>query len=359
VATGLAAMPVISRNVPAFATNAVYAANRGNDASYDTVFRGTPPTSLIYDLSSVSPSQRSTVLVAWYNENSHWYPPAIGDVYYNVPRDYTIDGSRAGGGGQPPSDTDPSWTTLVRISGNGFSSRQQVLNFTGNNWLRMRVTAINGSAGNSDAAFNLDVHDASAGTTDSWTFFGDSITQDDMGHSEPSNFAQQINAAHPAFFPSQVDGGLGGWNAGSPLRIDPATGRSYWSEFLAATPAHYITVDFGTNDANGNVPPATFKSQMQSLISAVEAAGKVPVVRLIPWGCTAGIQANAPVLNQQIQALWAADARIIHGPDFWSFFSQNPSLMSSDCIHPSHPSGATAYRQQYAQVMLQTVYQGH
>jgi hypothetical protein len=358
-ASTLQPMPVISRNVPAFSTNGQYPAGWGNDADYGTQYRGTPPTSLIYDLSRVAAAQRSTIWVAWYAESSHWYPPATGDPYYNVPRDYTIDGSAAAGGGQPPADTDLSWTTLARVTGNIYSSQQVRLTFTGYNWLRMRVLTVNGSAGNLDAEFNLDVHDASAGSTDSWAFFGDSITQDDMGHDEPSNFPQQINVPHPNYFPSQIDGGVGGWTAGSPLQVNPTTGNSYWSGFLAATPAHFISVDFGTNDANSGVSPATFKSQMQSLINAVEAAGKVAVVRLIPWGCTSGIQANAPALNQQIQSLWAADPTIIHGPDYWTYFSQNQTLISSDCIHPSHPNGAQAYRTQYANAMLSAIYQGH
>jgi lysophospholipase L1-like esterase len=347
-------MPVISRNVPAYATNAVYPASFGNDASYDTQYRGSPPTSLIYDLSGVPAAQRGQVLVAWYN--GKWYPPATGDPYYNTPRDYTIDASAAAGGGQPPSPNDPSWTTLLSVTGNIFGSRQYLLNFAGYSWLRMRVLASSGSTGNTDAAFNLDVHDASRGAADTWVFFGDSITMDDMYSDEPLTFAQRVNAGDPPFFPSQIDGGVGGWTAASPLRTDPATGRTYWSEFLAATPARYVSVDFGTNDANGGVAPATFRAEMQTLVSAVEAAGKVPVVRLIPWGCTAGIQANAPALNQQIQALWAADPQIIRGPDFWTYFSQNPTLISPDCVHPVLPTGAHAYRQLYAQAMLTNVY---
>src|SRR4029077_3783762 len=76
----------------------------------------------------------------------------------------------------------------------------------------------------------------------------------------------------------------------------------------------------------------------------------------IPWGCTSGIQSNAPGLNQQIQALWAADPKIIHGPDFWTYFSQHRNLILPDCIHPSLPDGALAYRQQYAQAMTAAVY---
>jgi hypothetical protein len=356
---GVSPLPVISRNVPAYAVNAVYLPASGNDANYATQYRGTPPTSLIYDLSGVPTARRGQVLIAWSNNNNMWDPPAINSPYYNNPRDYSIDANAAAGGSGPPS---AGWVTLVSISGNPYSAGQHLLDLSGYNWVRMSVTASNGSPGNSDASFNLDVHDASAGVSDTWAFFGDSITSDDMAKADPAtadglhNFAQLINVGKPAYFPAFVDGGVGGWDAASALKTDPASGRSYWSEFIAATPAHFIGIDFGTNDANEQVVPATFRSQMQSMVSSVEAAGKIPVIRLIPWGCTSAIQSSGPLLNQQIQALWAADPQIIRGPDFWTYFSQNRNLIASDCIHPTLPDGALAYRQQYAQAMLAAVY---
>jgi GDSL-like Lipase/Acylhydrolase family len=358
---GFAAMPLISRDLPAYSVNGVYPASYGNDADYATQYRGTPTTSLSYDLSGVPPTHRSQILVAWYNNSSPWDAPAINGAYYNNPRDYTIDASAAPGGATPPIS---SWVNLVTITGNPFNARQHVVNFSGYNWLRINVTAVNGSPGNADAAFNLDVHDASAATTDTWAFFGDSITQDDMGHADARtadglhNFAQLVNAGKPGYFPSFLDAGVGGWDAGSPLRNDPASGQSFWSEFVAATPAHFVSLDFGTNDANERVDPATFKAELLAMISTVEAAGKIPVLRLIPWGCTSAIQASGPLLNQQIQALWAADPTIVHGPDYWTYYSQHQDLISSDCIHPSLPDGALAYRQQYAQTMVATVYTG-
>ena len=53
----------------------------------------------------------------------------------------------------------------------------------------------------------MDVHDASAdGASDSWIFYGDSITEDGMPHEPVSgsspNFSQLINAARPAYFPA-------------------------------------------------------------------------------------------------------------------------------------------------------------
>src|SRR4029077_13274036 len=152
--TGLAAMPVISRNVPAYATNAISPASNGNASDYGIVYQGTPPTSLMYDLSSVPAAHRTQLLVAWYNDSNIWYPPASpnGEVYANNPADYTIDAGAAAGGGGPPTD----WVNLVTVTANLFNGRQHFIDFTGYNWLRMRVTSVNGSAGSTDAVFKLD-----------------------------------------------------------------------------------------------------------------------------------------------------------------------------------------------------------
>ena len=326
----------------------------GNDPDYGTEFRGAPPTSLAYDLSQVKPVHRGRVMVAWYNEDTIWDAEAINARSYNQPRDYTVDASRADGGGSPPAD---GWVTLVRVAGNRFNSRLHLVDLTGFNWIRMSVTAVNGSAGNSDAAFNLDVHDAAETVTDAWWFFGDSITQDDMSHRGPGpTFAQQISAALPTHFPAQQDGGIGGWDSAAPLKVDSATNQQYFAEFLALFPGRYVSLALGTNDANQNVPPEAFSANMTQMVEAVLQAGKVPIVPLIPWGCTPAIAANGPRINSAIKDLWAVHPEIVHGPDLWSYFQANQALMARDCIHPSIPEGAAAYRRLYGQAMLREVY---
>lgn len=352
-------MPVISRKVPAYAVAGLYPAGNGNSGTYgpgSASYTGTPPTSLIYDLSRITSAHRRRVLVAWYNDETVWYAAAIRAPYYNEPRDYTIDASAAPGGVPPPGDGDPGWTNLVRVTGNVYNGRQHVVDMHGANWIRMRVTAVNGSPGNMAASFNLDVQDASAGTGDTWLFLGDSITQDGMGHYEPENFMQQVNAAKPPFFPSQLNGGLGGWDSRSVLAIDPSTNRQYLTEFLDAFPGHFVSLAYGTNDANGNLDGAVYRANLETMVKAVLAAGKVPVVPLIPWGCRPSIQAGGPRLNQQVQALWAAHPEIVHGPDFWSYFQAHPELMAPDCIHPTLPQGMAAYRRLTAETMLAAVY---
>ena len=338
-------MPVISRNVPAFSPNAAYAASNANDNDYGTYWRATPPTSLTYDLSSVPSARRGRVIAVWYNDPTTPYDyTIINDIPYNQPTDYTFDVNAAvGGASNPPTS---GWVTLVTVAGNTYQSRQHFLDMTGYNWLRMSVTKASGPPGNADAMINLDIHDASAGAVDDWIFFGDSITQGAMRHREPSNFAQQVNAAIPGHFPAQENGGIGYLTSGN--------GVTHMPTWLGLFPGNYVSIAYGTNDAGGS--PAQFYNNYVSLVNAVLSAGKTPIVPKIPWGCTQRIQAGVPALNAEIDTLYANFPQVIPGPDFWTFFKNNPSLISSDCIHPTYPVGMNAYRQQYAQVMISTVY---
>lgn len=356
--TAIKPMPVISHGLPTYGDgNVLYSPSDGTSGTYGSgsaSYLCGPPCGLIIDLSSVPVAQRQQVVVAWYNDETNYYAAAINNSYYNEPRDYTIGVSNAPGGSNVPT----TWTTLASVTGNFYNGREHVLNLNGANWIRMEVTAVNGSSGNADASFDLDVHDASQGNNDSWLVLGDSITQDDMGHYEPSNFMQQVNAAYPGYFPVQFNGGVGGWDSGSPLQTDPRTGQVYMDEFLAAFPGHFVSVDYGTNDANEGGPAlASYLSNMRTLINKIIAAGKVPVLRQsIPWGCTANILANGPTVNADLAQLLAEYPQAVAGPDEWSYFKANPSLIGGDCIHPTIGAGNAAYRQVYVQSLISGVY---
>jgi hypothetical protein len=104
-------MPVISRNVPAYASSGDAA--QGNDASYDTQWRSNENTSssapswIAYDLSGVAAASRGQVDVVWYNANGVYDDYDLyakpGTGAYNEPRDYTIDVNTAPGGTLPSS----------------------------------------------------------------------------------------------------------------------------------------------------------------------------------------------------------------------------------------------------------------
>jgi hypothetical protein len=299
-------------------------------------------------LSAVPTGQRRQVVVTWNSDGNPFCARCENTYNYNEPRDYTIDVNAAPHSGSPPTS---GWTTLAGVTANIYNAREHVLDLKGANWIRMRVTAVNGSTGNTDASFKLDVNDASRGAEDTWLILGDSITGD-ISVGEADNFMALVNATRPAYFPSEIAGGVGGWTASAPSNVDAATGRTYIDEFLTAFPAHFVALDFGTNDANfGGGAVTDFTGNMTKLIEKVIAAGRVPVLRRsIPWGDTSNIKANGPVINEDLRKLLRRYRQALAGPDDWDYFQANPQLMNG--IHPSDPTGGQAYRWLYADSLL-------
>jgi titin len=355
------AMPLISRGVPAFTNDACagsYPASNANDANYRSYWRAcnsaattTTPKWLAYDLSAVAPERRSTVVVTWFNEPmTGQYDHAFGGgVAYNNVGSYSIEVSAAAGGTSAPTS---GWSVKQSVTGNTYNSRQAVIDMSGHNWLRINVTAPDGSPGNSDIALNFDVHDASGGVTDDWIFYGDSITQDGMYHDTRTaasgetvgTFSELVNAIKPGYSPLFQNGGIGG--------LTSVHAASRFSTWIALFPGRYVTLNYGTNDALAGAGDPTiagkFRTSMQSMIDAVVAAGKIPIVPTIPWGRDAKLQANVPVLNAQIDQLYTANPQVVRGPDLYAYFNQRQDLISADGIHPTWQSGYAGLRQQWA-----------
>src|SRR6266704_1044598 len=80
---GARSWPVISRNVPVFASSTIYPASNANNGNYNTLWRsnGTPAW-LAYDLSGIPVVVRSKVLLIWYNETYNYNHTIIGDYAY-------------------------------------------------------------------------------------------------------------------------------------------------------------------------------------------------------------------------------------------------------------------------------------
>lgn len=342
-------LPVISRKAPAFtsATSSPYGPQLANDANYASYWRSVAiPAWLAYDLSGVPAESRGQVVVAWYNGTGDYDHVIGGGVGYNVPGAYTIEVNAAAGGTAPPES---DWVTMESVTGNTYHSRQHIVDLSGYNWIRISVTASDGSPQNDDVALNLDVHDASRGVDDSWIFYGDSITAAAMATSPigpVGTFAQLINVHVPSRFPVQEAGGIGF------LRSDEGARRM--GAWLALFPGRYVALSYGTNDCGATSPDAFYRNYA-SMVEAVVRAGKVPVVSKIPWARTPAVQSNGPALNAKIDELYAAYPQVVRGPDFWTYFEEYPDLISPDGLHPS-PEGDAAYRQLWANEMAATVY---
>ena len=346
--------PLISRNVPAFASSEEGgAARNANDGDYATFWRsvGTPAW-LAYDLSSVPAAQRGQVVVAWYNDpmTPDYDPVLIGKNAYNLPTAYTLEANAAAGGAPPAA----GWQVLVTVTDNIYHSRQHLVNLSGYNWVRINVSTVRGVPGNTDVALNLDVHDASQGAQDDWMFYGDYISAAGFDHAPRGvgAFAQIINASQPGRFPIQETGGTAYMQSGDGARLMKA--------YLNLFPGQFVALSFGTTDADffaANDPnlPADFYGNYVTMVQAVLAAGKTPVVPKIPWGRTPNAQANIPRLNAKIADLYTAYPQIIHGPDLYAYFAGHQDQIAADGLNPTD-AGFAALRQQWAQQMLQNVY---
>lgn len=353
-------LPKISLNLPAYTNDnfgGSYPASRADDSDYTTLWRcsSTPtsgaPVYLALDLSSVPTAQRRQVIVHLLNDpaTGAWNPQLISVNSYNIPKTYTLQGNVAAGGSYPSS----GWVTLLTEADNPYHSRLYQLNLTGYNWFQVNITDIYGSTLNENVQLNLDIYDASKGFQDTWAIAGDSITQQGALHDNTGGgtFAQLVNAQSPSFFPAFDSWGIGGFTSSNAL--------TYFATWLTLTPARYITLNYGTNDANlgGTGFDTTFKGNMIAMIEQILAAEKIPVIPLIPWGRTPNLLANVPTLNAIIQNLYLTYPQIIPGPDFYSYYLANqPLINTTDNIHPTLIDGYAAWRQLYVNAMLTRVY---
>jgi hypothetical protein len=376
----LPALPLLSQNAPAYANDdcgGAFPASRADDSNYGTQWEAcatpsaTHPIWLAYDLShALHGGPPGKVILAWYNDpdsgsiTSFDNPPSA----YNNVGAYTIDVNAAPGGTAAPTT---GWVTLVTVTGNTWASRQHVLDMTGNNWVRLTVTAPNGTSGNMGVAINMDIQDASAiasgdSPQDDWLFLGDSITAAGMNH-DPRGigvFAQLVSGQTGGkYYPVQQDLGLGGTTA--------SYGAATITTWLPNFPGKYVALDYGTNDANGcGVSNTAFYNSYVTMVQAVLEAGKVPVVPYIPWAPNTSVQRCAgdpdadpnvsPHLNAMITKLYqdpTYGSQIIKGPNLWQTFLNQPNLFQ-DSLHPNETTGYDTYRNAWVSAMVANVYAG-
>lgn len=366
---------LISQGLPTYSSGGVIYPVSNMTASSYSEYRCTPSCAGIIDISSVPLGERTHDVFTWYNEdNSFDYVDDFLGGPYNLPKDFTIDVNTAAGGGSPPTS---GWVTLENVTSNRFNAGQYALNLSGYNWVRMNVTASAGTAGNMDAAWHMDLTSCSSTCTtagspeDAWLFLGDSITNNSMTQipTSPPNFMQQVNETYAGFYPSAVNGGMSAWLTSTLLATNPNTGQPYVKDFLQAFPAaHFVTLNLGTADVGGGVPASTVLSNIEALVQDVLDAGRIPVVPTIPWAptsCSANLANDNPATPGTanyaiVNSLYATYPQVLHGPDLWTYFEQNPSLISTSgvpgCPHPTDPAGQNAYRALWATTMGMAVY---
>lgn len=335
--------PVISRDCPAYSGANPATAPAGNDAYYYSFWSGTTPDYLAYDLSAVPEEQRRQVIAVWYNTSSY---DSIGNYQQrsNEPSAYTIE-VNAAEGGEYPTD---NWVVVDTVTDNTLSSRQHLVDMEGYNWIRMNVTEGNGQEGGS-VQVNLDIHNVSEGVSDSWILFGDSITAISMNNCYGTGFATFVNRLDSNYFPIQENGGIGG--------ITSTDGRNNIDRWLSTSPAKYVSIAYGTNDAWGNQTGAEkYYENTKYMIDAIIAAGKTPVLPKIPYATEPGVSDYLSEYEAMIDKLYEEYGdKLVKGPDLESFFKDNPSYLGSDGVHPS-TEGCEALREYWADTMYENVY---
>jgi len=336
--------PVISRNCPAYAKNNPATAAAGNDDFYYSFWNGSAPDDyLAYDLSGVPEENRKIIDAVWYNTSAY---DIIG-LYVNrnmEPSDYTIEVNAAPGGAYP----EDGWEIVETVTGNTLSSRQHIVNFEGYNWIRLHITGVDEKT-EGTCMVNFDIHDVSNGITDSWIFYGDSITAGGMNNCFGTGFATYINQLNDRYFPIQENGGIGG--------ITSTDGRNHIDRWLSVYPGKYVSIAYGTNDAWGNQSGAQkYYENTVYMIQAVLDAGKIPVLPKIPYAVNPDVGNYLADYNAMIDKIYDEYPQVIKGPDFYTIFEEHPEYLSSDGVHPES-EGYDQMRRIWAQTMYQNVYQ--
>lgn len=334
---------VISRDCPAYSSAGTCSASSANDPYYYSFWNGSAPDYLAYDLSEVPESQRQKVIAVWYNATGQFDYTVVNGSSNGMPSDYTIEVNAAEGGTYP----EDGWEVMETVKDNTLHSRQHVVDMSGYNWIRMNITGNDGKSGGY-TSINLDIHNVSDGISDSWIFYGDSITACGMMNCYGTGFATFVNQIDSKYFPIQENGGIGG--------IRSSDGAANIDRWLADFPGQYVSIAYGTNDAWGN--PSGMQQYYENTAYMVEKileAGKTPIVPKIPYATESAVGDNVPAYNAMIEKIYENYPEVIKGPDFETFFYENPDLLSSDGVHPSE-SGYAAMRELWAKTMYDEVY---
>lgn len=251
----------------------------------------------------------------------------------NVPADYRIETSADSTDG-----ANGSWTAALSVTGNPVEARAHSFAFAGQQWVRFVVTRA-AVAGQAISIDEIDVQDASAGTSDTWMFVGDSITAAAFHRGLfAGNFPERVRAVSPAFFPLMIGAGVGGTST-----VD---GVAHIDEWIALHPEFQNwVISYGTNDsanADAQFAPA-FGQRLRTIISHLRAAGKTVFVPRIPY--KTGGEAYLAPYNAEVDAA-VADFGLDAGPDLYAWFLAHPEQLY-DGVHPND-DGARSMNQLWA-----------
>jgi len=170
---------------------------------------------------------------------------------------------------------------------------------------------------------------------------GDSITLAAGGRGFEPTLSDLLSNARG--YPNTV----ANWGVGG---ATSAAGAKFISSILSTTPsAKYFLIMYGTNDASppGPVPSGkgkrpedvgyngSYKDNLQRIISAILAAGKIPYLAKVPYTTKSSIDlSRIREYNMVIDELVAANSIAVTPPDFFSYFEKHQDEIP-DGIHPN------------------------
>ncbi len=321
-------MQLVSRNVPLYTATNSTTKESLRDTSMPFGWESQSiPSWVTFDFSSLTAQQKQQIFLNIYAPRSQDYVVVTG-ASAQTPENYVVEvNSTVGGGGAPSS----GWTPIATVTSNKLNTMQHSFSMTGQNWLRFRIVSAIG--GGSSININMDVYSyAGSRPYDSWLFMGDSITAGAASY-WTSDLQNRVAALDSGRWPAYISDGIGGTQTTSAASI--IAGR------LASFSGKYVVLGYGTNDGENG-----YQARMESLVQAVIAAGKTPVVPHMPWSNTK----TGSTINQQIDNLYAQYPQILHGPDFWTIFLNRTDLIPSGDVHPT-AAGNEVWRQSWANIM--------
>ena len=303
------------------------------------------------------------VLLEWNAGNNYNYADPITPTSpvtpdYGSPLNYAIYTSA-----DSTTGANGNWTLVASVTNNTYRTRSHSFDFTGMSWVKMSVTAIPTNSANGLALDEIEVYDTSVSYSrgripeDTWFFMGDSITafwanrktgsgtppaytNDPASHMP--DFAQWINADNTNYFPSMINGGIGGELSANAL--------ARLATNLVINPDYYYwALSYGSNDSAGNnADPTSFHNNMQAMITLLLANGRMPVIPHIPYAGD-GQHNFITNFNAAIDNLVATN-HILAGPDLYTFFLANTNQLQNDALHPND-AGDRSFNLLWAQAM--------
>ncbi|MGC9941330.1 MAG: GDSL-type esterase/lipase family protein [Verrucomicrobiota bacterium] len=323
----------------------------------------------------------NTFATTWYagfpsNSAPAWFAINLGPgptrvlLEWNAGANYNYEETDYGGPGSYTIYTssnstigsDGTWLPVISVTNNIYRTRSHNFDFTGMSWVKMVITATPTNSLNGVTFDEVEVYDVSTAYSrgripeDTWFFMGDSITafwadratangtppaytNDPTSHMP--DFAQLINADNTNYFPSMIDGGIGGESSAGGLARLP-------QNLIDNPDYHYWALDYGANDAAGNTTDTTaFQANMQAMINLLLANGRMPVIPHISYA-TDGQHNYVTNFNAVIDRLVASN-NILAGPDSYTFFMANTNQLV-DGLHPND-AGIRSYNLLWAQAM--------